>query len=170
MDSLHPCEKRRDCLNLILLCISNTVIVMKRCSKCKKSKSYSEFNFKYKKKNVLQSHCRECSRAELVRHYHEHKSYYLEKAHKRNKRIRDTLRTYVWSYLSKHPCVDCGEKDPIVLEFDHISEKADDISALIRKAKLKKLESEISKCEVRCANCHRRVTAKRAGWSKKLPL
>lgn len=65
-------------------------------------------------------------------------------------------------YLIRHPCVDCGEKDIAVLEFDHIHKyrKSNDVSKLITmRSPFKKVVSEISKCEVRCANCHRRKTA-----------
>jgi hypothetical protein len=62
-----------------------------------------------------------------------------------------------------HPCVDCGEADPIVLEFDHVRDtKVNGISDLVyRNANLAVIQAEIDKCEVRCANCHRRVTVKR---------
>lgn len=84
--------------------------------------------------------------------------------------MRDVVRAYIWSYLTKHPCVDCGETDSIVLEFDHISSKNNDIASLIRMGALEQAKEEIKKCQVRCANCHRRITAIRAGWTKKFAL
>jgi hypothetical protein len=59
--------------------------------------------------------------------------------------------------------VDCGESDPIVLEFDHIrGKKVGDVSTLAGQAfSWHKLSAEIAKCEVRCANCHRRRTYER---------
>ena len=72
-------------------------------------------------------------------------------------------------YLATHPCIDCGESDPIVLEFDHRnpSEKKDEISHMVSTAApLSSLEAEIEKCDVRCANCHRRKTAKQQNWNK----
>ena len=63
-------------------------------------------------------------------------------------------------YLYTNPCVDCGEADPIVLEFDHQRDKQYNIAKLItNNCSLKTLVVEIDKCEVRCANCHRRKTA-----------
>ena len=74
------------------------------------------------------------------------------------------VKTKLWVmwYLLDHPCVDCGESNPIVLEFDHVrGEKTADISTLKSKGKLAAIKREIPKCEVRCANCHRRITYRR---------
>jgi len=69
-------------------------------------------------------------------------------------------RVYVIDYLMMHPCVDCGETDLIVLEFDHQRDKKYNIAKLItNNCSLKRLVLEIDKCQVRCANCHRRKTA-----------
>lgn len=65
--------------------------------------------------------------------------------------------------------MDCGENDPIVLDFDHIDEndKSYSISDMLKQRfAWSKIELEIKKCEVRCANCHRRRTAKQFAWYK----
>lgn len=68
---------------------------------------------------------------------------------------------FIWNYLLNHSCVDCGEADPVVLEFDHIRDKTYSISRLRGSGPNKqKLLEEMAKCEVRCANCHKRKTAK----------
>jgi hypothetical protein len=74
-------------------------------------------------------------------------------------------RAYVAKYLSEHPCVDCGEDNPIVLEFDHVrGEKSYNVGWLINKNNsLNTLIGEVEKCDVRCANCHRIKTAKDFG-------
>jgi carbamoylphosphate synthase large subunit len=77
------------------------------------------------------------------------------------KNIRNKL--YVETYLSTHPCVDCGNTNPIVLDFDHVrGVKRKDISAMkVQAFSLKTLQEEIDKCDVRCSNCHRIITHKR---------
>lgn len=62
-------------------------------------------------------------------------------------------------YFRTHPCVDCGEDDPLVLQFDHVSgEKSNSISDMVRDYSWATILAEIAKCEVRCANCHLRKT------------
>lgn len=59
--------------------------------------------------------------------------------------------------------MDCGERDSIVLEFDHLADKKFGVARAIRYMKWKSVLWEIRKCEVVCGNCHRRRTAKRQG-------
>ena len=52
-----------------------------------------------------------------------------------------------------------------MLDFDHVGDKVADVSALVRTHlwPWERVLGEIAKCEVVCANCHRRRTAQRAG-------
>jgi predicted HNH restriction endonuclease len=85
------------------------------------------------------------------------------KAYSDSKKLKERNRTFVTDYLSTHPCVDCGNSDIRVLEFDHVrGKKLINVSHAIKRTwSLKKLSEEIDKCEVRCANCHRIVTKER---------
>ncbi len=69
---------------------------------------------------------------------------------------RQKARDFVTAYLSEHPCVDCGESDPIVLTFDHVrGKKSNNIATMVaRGLSLETLKAEIEKTEVRCFNCH----------------
>ncbi len=67
-------------------------------------------------------------------------------------------------FLKEHPCLDCGEDDVVVLEFDHIGDKLFDVSFGLRSRNWDDVLAEIEKCEVVCANCHRRRTAKTRGF------
>jgi hypothetical protein len=92
---------------------------------------------------------------------------YKERSVARQKENRKVLRQFVWDFLKEHPCIDCGETDPIVLEFDHLSDKKWSIADVAsHNVSQKKLNEEIAKCEVRCANCHRKKTAIQLNWYK----
>lgn len=69
-------------------------------------------------------------------------------------------REVVLDYLKTHPCVDCGNSDVRVLEFDHVrGTKIDCVSVGVKDSwSVEKLTQEINKCEVRCANCHKIMT------------
>lgn len=60
-------------------------------------------------------------------------------------------------------CVDCGVDDLLILEFDHVKGKTASVPILGRGGcSLERLREEIARCEVRCANCHRRRTRERS--------
>lgn len=141
---------------------------MVRCCRCGEVKPLKEFNYRNKKLQIRQKACRTCTRLELRNHYSRNREYYLQKAHKRNKENRTLIKEYIWNFLQSHPCVDCGEDDLTVLEFDHVKGKNFTIARLSRDHTLQAVKDEIDKCEVRCANCHRRKTAREFGWRKRL--
>ena len=53
------------------------------------------------------------------RHYQANSELCKSRAKRHSKASALQVRTYLAEYLSTHACVDCGETDPVVLEFDH---------------------------------------------------
>lgn len=77
----------------------------------------------------------------------------------RNNKLKNKRYKFIFSYFKDNPCVDCGESDPLVLDFDHIDGKNDNISNMIRDSKpLHRILKEMDLCVVRCSNCHRKRT------------
>jgi hypothetical protein len=73
--------------------------------------------------------------------------------------------TVVLQFLAKAVCVDCAENDSLVLQFDHMYDKMDHVSWLVGSGcSTARLQEELAKCEIRCANCHRRRTAQAGHW------
>ena len=91
------------------------------------------------------------------RHYLNNKEKIKARAVIGHKKSFKRNKEYVKAHLEKSPCIDCGISDIRVLEFDHVrGVKHKNISDLSKHgASIKKLQEEIDKCEVRCANCHR---------------
>lgn len=130
------------------------------CSRCSRHLPENSFN---RFGSRRQWWCRDCFKA-----------YYAERrAHHRRRnnalkaqRVREA-QNFVLAFLRAHPCVDCGETDPVVLEFDHVGPKRAEISTLVRRGVLEAvLVEEMARCEIVCANCHRRRTATRHGWRR----
>lgn len=86
------------------------------------------------------------------RHYHANKAYYKRKAVKRRQEKRDAFAKIKESM----PCTDCGKYYPAcVMDFDHVKgTKKFSISRILDWSPAK-LNKELSKCEIVCANCHR---------------
>jgi hypothetical protein len=72
---------------------------------------------------------------------------------------------YLIELFRERPCVDCGETEPLVLEFDHLGHKNFSIAAGLRNRNWQSVLDEIASNVVR-ANCHRRRTAHRAGFAR----
>jgi hypothetical protein len=110
--------------------------------------------------------CKRCQNEYVRAQYKANRRYYLKKARSRNVAVTRANIEYLIAYLKEHPCVDCGESDIVVLDFDHQRDKVELVSLLTHGYSLERLKREIDKCEVVCANCHRRRTAKQFGWRK----
>jgi hypothetical protein len=91
---------------------------------------------------------------------------YVEKAKLRKDRLRETNYELLVSYLLTRWCVDCSERDVLVLEFDHVADKSFSIATALRDRFWPEILAEIEKCEVVCAKCHRRRTARRGGFAR----
>jgi len=90
-----------------------------------------------------------------------------------NSRYRSRNRRKMREFLSASKCADCGTCDFAVLEFDHreVGKKSYEVSRLISNPiSWQSVSAEIAKCDVVCANCHRRRTARHFGWRKMLGL
>jgi hypothetical protein len=138
----------------------------KYCHACSTEKLRSEFSKNCVTKDGLQTQCSVCKAAYTKQWYQRNKTKSnAANAKTRMKRYR-RRHNEVWDYLLKHPCVDCGESNPVVLDFDHVrGEKIASVSVLIQQNRSDKVVwDEIAKCDVRCANCHRIRTAVQQGW------
>jgi hypothetical protein len=130
---------------------------VKRCPTCRRHKPLEEFNSQQKK-------CRSCKAAYDRRWYKKNKTRRDRQITLRRAADKERNALFVLNYLLDHPCAVCGETDTVVLEFDHIrGKKLYSISLIASNGySMRVLEAEIAKCQVLCANCHRRRTAK--GW------
>lgn len=140
----------------------------KKCTKCGGEFDLSFFNKKKEASSGLQFWCKDCQHKASRQHYKSNKINYIRRTSERNYRVKLDITTFILEYLKEHPCADCGESDPIVLEFDHIKgPKLFNISsAICRRINIFSILEEIAKCEVRCSNCHKRKTAKEYNWYK----
>ena len=84
-------------------------------------------------------------------------------------KYRQRNREFLRDYLKYQCCGDCGERDPVLLEFNHIdptTKKFNISDGVLNKVSLETLETEIDKCSILCANCHRSRTAASSNWYK----
>jgi hypothetical protein len=138
---------------------------MKKCYTCGEVKDKSSFNKNKSRKDGLNSICRDCSKARSKQYYAENREKHLVEVRKSKERGLERARNLIFEHLQANPCVDCGESDPIVLEFDHVRGKTRNISDMLQNnCGVKTIAKEIEKCDVRCANCHRRKTAIDFDW------
>lgn len=141
---------------------------IRTCTKCKLEKPTSDFYKDSRQSTGIRPNCKECSKRASKEKYNndpEFKQRKLDTAAAYQKGARRDMQIKVLTILKSTGCKDCGETDPIVLDFDHIHDKFDGISRMIRNHRSWALvELEIAKCEVRCSNCHRRKTARERGY------
>jgi hypothetical protein len=127
-----------------------------RCGRCRKSLPASQFS--RHPTRGRQHWCREC----FIQYFRARGDFHRAQSARARTKRRRAGRAFVDEYLSARQCVDCGEPDALVLEFDHLQVKNANVGSLLAEAwSVARLEQEIALCEVVCVNCHRRRTARR---------
>lgn len=100
-------------------------------------------------------------REALHENYVRNKKTYLA----RSKARKDISKKFVEGFRKDSRCVDCGNADYRVLDFDHQPEYKKSLDVCIMAASgysISTIITEINKCHVVCANCHRIRT-----WERK---
>jgi ribosomal protein S15P/S13E len=138
----------------------------KTCPTCGLVKPIVEFPRRTLASGKPQAYCLSCQRTYSKAHYRAHKADHNRRRRRNETVYRSANRNRLARYLSGKACIDCGESDPVVLEFDHVrGTKHHEIGLMIaRSFSWSKIALEIAKCDIRCANCHRRKTALQFGW------
>ena len=140
--------------------------LFKSCPRCTSVKPLADFPRRTATTTSPGSYCVPCTRA-FNRAYYAKSDCTKQRIRVQGnaKKYRDRNRKLLWEYLRLHPCIDCGETDPLGLEFDHVRPKRNNVSNLVSSCvPWSRIEAEIALCEVRCANCHRRKTARQLNW------
>jgi hypothetical protein len=142
---------------------------MQTCTACGKSKELAEFGFRNRATGLRHRVCKRCVASYGRQHYEAGRAEYIARSSRLSRTRARELQKRVADYLSTRSCVDCGESDPLVLDFDHIdpATKRSTIHNLVSRAlSWARVLAELERCHVRCANCHRRRTAAQFGWAK----
>ena len=90
------------------------------------------------------------------------KQYARQEIHRKNNHAN------LWKLLSNSECADCNIRDPRVLEFDHLRDKKFNVSRAVSGStrSWETILSEIDKCDIVCANCHRIRTQERGSFQR----
>ena len=91
-------------------------------------------------------------------HYLRNKELYKQRASISRKLMRKRNSDYVRDIKKSNPCSDCNNYFHYSqMDFDHINDnKTINIARISNSSlSLKRIQDEINKCELVCANCHR---------------
>jgi hypothetical protein len=130
---------------------------MVQCYRCRLEKSDEDFSFKNKAKGIKQTHCKECQR-EISKDWYVRNS----KMHRdRVKRVKYDSRNDILEFLRSATlrCTKCGQDHLATLDFHHRDPNTKDYSLAVMMGGSYKLETfirEFDKCDILCANCHRK--------------
>lgn len=117
---------------------------MQKCPKCNENYDSQFFHNSKSRKTCKALYCKRCER-------------------KRVDELRAGNKQKFLEFLKTQACIDCGNNNPIVLELDRREKKAArkySIGVMLQdRVSWKRVQEEIAKCDVRCANCHRIKTS-----------
>ncbi len=126
----------------------------KVCNVCKEEKPYSEYHKHKQCKDGVHATCKPCNLARSRKWYEENKERVRPVQNEKTKqKSKDRKREWVEKMGDK--CQDCGQQFPdVCYDFHRIGGKDANPSAALRWNRIR-MEEELSKCVLLCANCHR---------------
>jgi hypothetical protein len=109
--------------------------------------------------------CKEHRRQYSKDYYQKNKEVIKAKNLTHNRNSRERNRAWLIEFLRTKECIDCGNKDIEVLQFDH-RDQATKTKMVYQYlgASLARMQEEIKKCDIRCANCHIKRSRRQLGW------
>lgn len=142
----------------------------KQCDTCKIIKDIEHFYKKKSNKDGRQKRCISCSSVYGKKWYKNNKKLHKKNVQIRRKSRRKELRVKLIEYLSDQQCVDCKMSDIRCFQFDHVNGKKEhNIANMVGEGYgWNAILLEISKCVIRCANCHqiKTGTERNFWWTK----
>ena len=130
----------------------------KVCARCRQVLPCTSFGVKRdNKRDGLQSLCKVCNSEQAKEYYHKKSltTIYAGRAKDRKSRIKDALS----EIKAAVGCLFCGEKTSVCLDYHHVDQNDKEVTLSNYSSSVSVLLVEIEKCEVLCANCHRKVHA-----------
>lgn len=132
--------------------------MLKTCYKCKKDKDLECFAVKTKNKDGRALECKECKNKYNKGYYAKNSDIHKQNVRKNSAVLIKRNTDYVNQIKKERGCKYCPEKEVCCLQFHHLRDKDKSISRLIANlASLERIDAEIQKCEVVCANCHFKI-------------
>jgi len=129
---------------------------MKTCPKCQTAKELDRFAMKNPKTGLRSSECKDCHKVYRDAYYAANKRQEINRVTARRSRIYDQLE----ALKTKLVCTRCPENHIACLDFHHLNPEDKDINvsqAVSAGWSFERIQQEIAKCEVLCANCHRKL-------------
>lgn len=132
----------------------------KQCTHCKRELPHDSFTFRDKSHTRLSSWCKDCQKQKTLEIRAANIDKYRAKDRENKNSTYKNKRTIINSY-KECGCLICGEKEFVCLDFHHVdsNQKSFDIGKQFHIKAIETIISEIKKCVVLCANCHRKVHA-----------
>lgn len=129
---------------------------MKQCSKCKGIFNLDQFHNSAKTKDGKTTWCKSCKhKANRIWKKTKNGRAYNTK---RNRRCARAVKEWLLEELGAKKCLYCDENHPACLDFHHRNpEEKKFIIASNKCKKRTELLEEARKCNIVCANCHRKI-------------
>ena len=132
----------------------------KVCTSCGEEKPIEESPWKSIIRRKRHARCKTCTAQDSGSWYESNQEHHKENVKVNRQISKQRARDYVYQYLLTHSCSNCGESDPRVLEFHHVHGKDREIGRMVAEGfSVEAIAAEIARCQVLCANCHRRLTS-----------